>query len=270
LASSSRSRTIDRADIHRIGLAVPSSNTTIETEVPEMLARRMRALEGERFTFHSSRAVLHSVDEESLAQMVREGDRCARELSDARVEAIVYACLIALMAEGSGAHDRVEARMSEVAAENGSPAPVVSSAGALVRVLQKLGAERVAIITPYMRPLTELVERYLAGHDIDVVDSISLEVADNIEVGRLDAANLAALTRRLQTDHAEALVVSACVQMPSLPAIAPIEREVGIPVLSAATATVYELLQALGLDTHVPDAGALLAAETPVPDLATD
>ena len=45
----------------RIGLVVPSSNTTIETEVPEMLRRT-----GADYTFHSSRAVLHNVDAESL------------------------------------------------------------------------------------------------------------------------------------------------------------------------------------------------------------
>jgi maleate isomerase len=39
----------------RIGLIVPSSNTTMETELPEMFARRA-AVTGERFTFHSSRA----------------------------------------------------------------------------------------------------------------------------------------------------------------------------------------------------------------------
>jgi maleate isomerase len=194
--------------------------------------------------------------------MVREGDRCARELSDARVEAVVYACLIALMAQGAGAHDRVEARLAEVTAANGAPAPVVSSAGALVRGLHRLGAGRVAIITPYMRPLTDLVVRYLAGHDIEVIDSISLEVADNVEVGRLDCANLVSLARRLETDTAEAVIVSACVQMPSLPVIAPIERELGIPVLSAATATVFELLQALELTPSVPEAGSVLAPQS--------
>jgi maleate isomerase len=241
---------------------VPSSNTTIETEVPEMLARQARA-SGQRFTFHSSRAVLHQVDEESLAQMVREGDRCAAELSDARVEAIVYACLIALMAQGAGAHDRVEARMAEVAAANGSPTPVISSAGALVRVLHTLGAQRVAIITPYMKPLTDLVIRYLSAHDIDMVDAISLEVADNVEVGRLEPAGLIPLARRLDTAKADAVIVSACVQMPSLPVIAAVERELELPVLSAATATVFELLGKLDLEPRVSDAGSLLAGAQP-------
>ncbi|MEN3303759.1 MAG: maleate isomerase, partial [Pseudonocardia sp.] len=55
------------------------------------------------------------------------------------------------------------------------------------------------------------------------------------------------------------LVLSACVQMPSLPSIQPVEDEVGIPVLSAATATTYRILQELGLPPVVPDAGRLLA-----------
>ena len=225
-----------------------------------MLARQARA-SGGRFTFHSSRAVLHQVDEESLDQMVRDGDRCARELSDARVDALVYACLIAIMARGPGAHEEVEAQLAEVAAENGSPIPVISSAGALVRSLSGLGAQRVAIITPYVEQLTRLVVRYLAMHDIEVVDAISLEVSDNVAVGRLDPAGLVPLARRLDSDRADAVIVSACVQMPSLPVVATVERELGIPVLSTATATVFELLGRLDLEPRVPGAGSLLAGE---------
>jgi maleate isomerase len=225
-----------------------------------MLARHTRA-SGERFTFHSSRAVLHRVTEESLDQMVREGDRCARELSDARVDALLYACLIAIMARGAGAHDQIEARLAEVTSENGSPTPVVSSAGALVRALDGLGAKRVAIITPYVEALTQLVIRYLAAHEIEVVDAISLEVADNVAVGRLDPAQLVPLAHRLNVDNADAVIVSACVQMPSLPVIATVERELDVPVISAATASVFELLHTLGLEPHVPGAGSLLAGD---------
>jgi maleate isomerase len=47
--------------------------------------------------------------------------------------------------------------------------------------------------------------------------------------------------------------------MPSLPAIPLVERRTGIPTLSAATATAYRLLSALGLEPLIADAGALLA-----------
>ena len=36
---------------YRVGLIVPSSNTTMETEIPEMLRRRSQ-IEPESFTFH--------------------------------------------------------------------------------------------------------------------------------------------------------------------------------------------------------------------------
>jgi maleate isomerase len=51
--------------------------------------------------------------------------------------------------------------------------------------------------------------------------------------------------------------------MPSLPVIAAVERELELPVLSAATATVFELLGRLDREPLVPDAGSLLAGERP-------
>ena len=244
----------------RIGLVVPSSNTTIETEVPEMLRRRA-AQTGESFTFHSSRAVLHRVDAESLDRMVGQVDRCASELADARVDAIVYACLVALMARGPGAHDEVERRIGEVARESGADPAITSSAGALVRVLDAHGLRRVAILTPYVPKLTELVVEYLEGAGATVTDALSLGVDDNVEVGRLDPLRLPTLARGMDLGGADALIISACVQMPSLAAIPAAEERLGLPVLSAATATVHDLLVRLGRTPAVPGAGRLLAAE---------
>ena len=46
----------------RVGLLLPSTNVTLETELPIVLARHQTA----RFTFHSSRMRLHAGAEESL------------------------------------------------------------------------------------------------------------------------------------------------------------------------------------------------------------
>ena len=58
-----------------------------------------------------------------------------------------------------------------------------------------------------------------------------------------------------------AVVLSACVQMPSLSAIPVVEKECGIPVVSAAVCTTHQMLQRLGLKTHVPNAGSLLSGK---------
>jgi maleate isomerase len=247
--------------VQRVGLIVPSSNTTIETEVPEML-RRVTAATGRGFTFHSSRAVLHTVDDEGLDRMVGQLDRCGAELTDAHVDVIVYACLVALMARGEGAHVEAERRLNELVAEAGTDTAVVSSAGALVRAIKGAGMARVAILTPYMKPLTAKVAAYLEAEGIEVVDTMSLEVSDNVEVARLDPMRLPALAAQMDTSRADAVVISACVQMPSLPALPAAEERLGLPVLSAATATVHELLVALGLPPVVEGAGSLLSGAT--------
>jgi maleate isomerase len=247
---------MNAAETKRVGLIVPSSNTTIETEIPLMLAR---AELGVPVTFHSSRAVLHSVDKESLDRMVADSDRCASELSDARVDVIAYACLVALMARGAGAHEEIEKHLGEVVEANGGHSPIVSSAGALIRTLQRQGIERVAIMTPYMPPLTKLVADYIEAYGIEVVDSLSLAVADNVEVGRLPQADLIDHARGLDLGRAQTLIASACVQMPSLEVLDELESDHGLPVISAATATAAEVLDVLGLDRAVPGAGSLLA-----------
>lgn len=244
---------------HRVGLIVPSSNVTIETELPRLLAGHAAAV-AKSFSFHSSRAVLHRVDPGSLRAMVGEVDRSASELADARVDVVAYGCLIALMTGGAGAHEAAEERIAATLSAGGCDAPVTSSAGALVRCLQRLGAERISIITPYMRPLTAVVVEYLRAYGIDVISSMSLEVDDNVAVGRLDPSRLPALAERLEIGRSDAVVLSACVQMPSLPVIQEAENRLGRPVLSAATATAGEILSALGEQAVVDGAGAALSA----------
>jgi maleate isomerase len=232
---------------HRIGLIVPSSNTTMETEIPELLRRRSEGSE-ERFTFHSSRMRMQEVNPEELVKMDDDSLRCAVELSDARCDVLAYACLVAIMSREPGYHLAAERRIAEAAADNGGPAPVVSSAGALVAALEAVGAQRVALITPYAKPLTAAVARYIQACGIPVADTVSLEVTNNLEVGRLDPAGLPEHVGELDLTGVDALVLSACVQMPSLPVIQLVEDAVGIPVLSAATATPPAIMLALGMD----------------------
>lgn len=240
---------------HRIGLVVPSSNVTVETEVPELLARHASA----RFSFHASRMRMHTVSPEELRAMNAQRERCVDELADAGVDALLYACLVALMAQGPGEHQRTEQAIRAQLHDAGHKPEVISSAGALVEGIRALGARRIALVTPYLRPLAEQVVGYLEAKDLKVVDWAALEVADNAEVGCIPGETVLAAARGLDLSRADALVISACVQMPSLDLIPAAEAEFGLPVLSAATAGAFSLLRRLGLPPVLPDAGGLLA-----------
>jgi len=245
---------------YRIGQIVPSSNTTMETEIPEILRAREAVLP-ERFTFHSSRMRMKKVTMEELAKMDADSDRCAAELADARVDVLGYACLVAIMSMGKGCHCQSEKRLEEVTAREGGPAPVVTSAGALVHGLRTLKAKRIAMVAPYVQSLCTMVAEYIAHEGFEVVDRIALEIPDNLEVGRRDPLALVDIYKTLKLDRIDALVLSSCVQMPSLAAIPIVEKECGLPVISAAVCTTYQMLQKLGLKTYAPEAGALLSGK---------
>ena len=250
--------TFTRQQLLRVGQIVPSSNTTMETEIPAMLLARQQ-IRPERFTFHSSRMRMKKVEKEELAAMDGESDRCALELSDARVDVLGYACLVAIMVMGHGYHRNSEARLQAHTNANGADAPVITSAGALVEALRVIGARRIVIVAPYMKPLTELVVDYIRNEGYDVKDYRALEISDNLEVGRHDAALLPGIVAQMETSDVDAIVLSACVQMPSLSAVAKVEAMTGKPVITAAIATTYMMLKALGLEAVVPGAGALLS-----------
>jgi len=248
---------------YRIGLVVPSSNVTVETELPRLLGRHRSAT----FTFHASRMRMHTVSPEELRAMNAQRERCVDEVADAGVDALLYACLVALMAQGhqedgTGEHDRTESAVRAQLDGRGLDPLVTSSAGALVSALRVLDARRIGLVMPYLEPIARLVVDYLAAEGFTVTAWTALGVADNAEVGCIPGDRVRAAARDLELAAADALVISACVQMPSLDLVADAERELGLPVLSAATAGAFTLLDGLGLPVDIPGAGRLLQRST--------
>jgi maleate isomerase len=241
----------------RIGQIVPSSNTTMETEIPAILRAREQ-LYPQRFTFHSSRMRMHRVTPEELVAMNREGLRCAAELADARVDVMSTACLVAIMAQGMGYHRQVENDFAQIVKQSGASSQVMTSAGALIHGLKKLNAKKISLMAPYVKPLTDKVVAYIENEGIEVVDRICFEISDNLEVGRRDPVRLLEDVRRLNTANVDVVVLSACVQMQSLSSLQPAEDMLGIPVTSTSACTARNMLDLLELRGPVDGFGAVL------------
>src|SRR5580700_7338569 len=230
--------------LYRIGQIVPSSNITMETEIPAMLQAR-QLIRPERFTFHSSRMRMNEVSKDELASMDGESDRCALELSDAHVYVMGYACLVAIMSRGLGYHRASQERLERITRNNNAAAPVVTSAGALVDGLK------------VMR--TKLIVDYIANEGYEVLDYEALEIPHNLDVARHDQNELPGIMQGMKIANADVLVLSACVQMASLAVVPKVEALTGKPVVTASIARAYALLRLLNLEPVVPGAGALLS-----------
>jgi maleate isomerase len=232
----------------------------METEVPALLRAREHERPEDEFTFHSARLRMEEVTPEALRAMNAETARGTMELADMRPDVVASACLVAIMSQGPKHHVAVEGEIESILERRNAPAPAVSSAGALVDALHALGARRIGIVAPYLRSLTQLVAGYIEDAGIEVGDTISLEVPDNRAVAALDPEDLKDHWKRLDLRDCDALVLSACVQMRSLPVLQEVEDESGLPTLSAATATTWAILRALELEPRVPGAGTLLTS----------
>ena len=103
------------------------------------------------------------------------------------------------------------------------------------------------------------------GHEVHV---LTCTLGEEGEVIPADLAHLAlgpelALEAASEIDlaGAQALVLSACVQMPAAAAIDAAEQKFGLPVVTASSCTVRQMLKALDLDPVVPGFGAALSLQ---------
>ena len=92
------------------------------------------------------------------------------------------------MAEGPGAHEAAESPPPPSWLRADARSRSRAAAGALVRALQRTRREVQDSNRPTVHPGAKqrLVIDYLAAYGISVVSSVSLEVADNVMVGRVD------------------------------------------------------------------------------------
>ena len=119
---------------------------------------------------------------------------------------------------------------------------------------------------PYLRPIAELVVDYLEAEGFDVVDWTALEVADNADVGCipgdrvLDGGPGSRPRRRRRARHLG--LRADAVARPGADA----EDELGLPVLSAATAGAFTLLDGLACPSTSPARVACSPATGPSRD----
>ena len=129
----------------------------------------------------------------------------------------------------------------------------------ILRLQTVSSARKISLLAPYMKPLTAKVIAYIENEGIEVIDSLSFEIPDNLEVGRRDPMQLLDNVRRLNTANVDVVVLSACVQMPSLPALQTAQERLGLPVTSTAACTARKMLDLLELPAGIPGYGAVLA-----------
>ncbi len=228
----------------RVGLIVPSSNTTMEEE--------FRAWLPDGVSLHVSRIRLRKVNVEELKSM-KEGVKMASSLlADAGVDVIVYGCTTGSLVGGKGYDEEIRA---EIEGETGVKA--VATATAVLEALRELGVKKVAVVTPYIEEVNEKEREFLEDNGFEVTAMKGLGIEDNLEIGRQPPEVAYRLARGVNLSRAEALFIS-CTNFRTFEVIDSLELDMGVPVISSNSATLWATLRALNVREDILGLGELL------------
>jgi maleate isomerase len=236
----------------KLGVLIPATNTIVQPELD-----RMRPL---GVTNHIARIRNPDMPITSDADFVRLVELLAKEL-DAAADTLL-ACapdglllgVTALSVWGG----RLASETRLAALETRAGVPVTGGAEALADGIAALGLRRVGLLSPYQPVLDTQVIRFLAEGGVEVVTCRGLRCASPLAIAAVRPDQLRAEIRAHDSDRIEAWVqVGTNLAMAGL--VAPLEAELGKPVLAVNPVSYRRALRRAGIDDPIPGHGRLLA-----------
>jgi len=224
----------------KLGFIVPSWNTVMEYEC--------QRLAPEGVSVHFTRIAHTNDEEETLLHMIQEVPALAELLAHAKLDAICFGCT-----GGSFVRPTMDREITDVI-EKKTGIPATTTATALVEAMREMDVSRVAIASPYPKWLNERLVSFLAGKGIEVVRESGL---DTECPAFLPPERSMALAREVDCPEADGIFIS-CTNFRSLEGIEALEAELGKPVMTSNTTTMWHTLRKAGFDESARVGGSLL------------
>ncbi|MEV0699194.1 Asp/Glu racemase [Saccharopolyspora sp. NPDC050389] len=182
-------------------------------------------------------------------------ERPTREMCALGVRTVAFLCTACSFVGGIGR----ERALRDAVLEQGAPR-AVTTAGAVVDALRAVGTRRVAVAHPYEPPVGLRLGEFLTESGFDVVSSTDLGLGSIREVYAVSYARVADLVRAADHPESDAVFLS-CTALPTYDVIAPLEQELGKPIITANQATIWAALRTLNISAVGPGQGLLAAGQ---------
>lgn len=232
----------------RLGFLVPPGNPTTE---PEMIRLAPRGV-----TVHFTRMVAHGVTGSLDGQEERNRTQIAHLDDNAALLAMVKPQVI-VMAHTASSYTMGRAGEKEVVEriERATGIRFITAFGSVIAALGRLGVRRVAVGTPYSEASTLQCKANLEAYGLEVASYGRLDGVRNIYDETPERAYQ--LGRQVDTADAQAVFLSG-VGMPTIETLARLERDLGKPVLSSASAMMWHALRVARVPVPISGYGTLL------------
>ena len=233
----------------RIGVMVPSTNTTFEADF-QVVAPRDVTIHGQRMWLTNDAA-----GEAGMDRMNAEVEVGARYLATAKVDVIAYGCTTGSFYKGPG-WDR---DMLGVFAR-GAGVPAVATAPAVVDALRFFGAKRISVATPYPEWNNRQLRAYLEALGFEVLNvegEPRAAKSGNQGINDQDPEDVVAFAPGVCQPEADALLCS-CTAWRSLEVVSELERRVSKPVVTSNQASIWAAFRKAGITRPIDGFGQLL------------
>ena len=235
----------------RIGIVVPSTNTTVQ---PECEALRPRGV-----TNHTARSTIKErpLDTEQaffehMADM-RDGIAAAiDQIMTAGVDHLIVGISLETFWGGVAAADKLQGELT-------SRAGVGVSLGSIAAVaaLKAFGAWRIAVLTPHQPRGDEMVRLYLTEAGFDIVRLTGLKCATPRAIAQVPSADIRSALQALDGPDVDALL-QVGTALPTVALAAEAEHRFAKPVLAINAVTYWDALRRCGIEDRVAGCGRIL------------
>ena len=226
----------------RIGLIVPSSNTTMESELNRMAP--------EDVSIHTARVHLKEVTPEALEKMEKNVKLALRDLMDAEVNVIIFGCTSGSLIKGAKHNLEFSRKMEK------SGVPFITTSTAVIEALKALRMDRISVATPYSNEVDKKEREFLEENGIKVLKIRGLGLIKNSEIGKQPPSAAYNLAKSVYAEEGDGIFIS-CTNFRTMEMIDRLENDVKKPVVTSNQASLWLALKRANVNEDVSGYGRL-------------
>jgi maleate isomerase len=232
----------------RIGFLIPSANPTVEREMYE-LAPEGVSVHFQRMVARGPVGTWANLQSRAASHLEHMGES-VEQIANVRPDVIVLAHTATSYVLGRDGEAKLASRLREA-----TGIPFISALGSAVEALNMLGVKRVALGTAYDEALTLKGKEVLESYGVEVVNAVWLREVKSI----FDEPEPRVYGLGRQADRREAQAVFfSGVGLHTLAVLGALEADLGKPVISSASAMMWNALRVAGIRAPISGYGRLL------------
>jgi len=235
----------------KIGIVVPSTNTTMEPEMHSMAPPGV--------TFHTARLYLaqssiRSAEEAQKAAAAFQGalENAIRDVMTAEVDHLMIGVSALSFMGGVAGGERFEESLKKI-----TGVPFTTASAAAVAALRLYGVKRIGILSPHPGMFDEHYSRFFVESGYDVAKLHRIDCPTTLAIAMVGEGTIRAAMQDLVEAGSEA-IVQVGTDLVTTRLAEEAERWLGRPVLAVNAVMLWHALRALSIEDRLPGLGSIL------------